>query len=81
MTKTDLEEMQERLGRSDTYPATEHGGDMDVRQQLSRDSDFQGTSAPKRKRAGEEFATANTKRHHFRDVVTPQQLAGHASWY
>ena len=35
VTTNDLEEMQDRLGRSDTYAEAERGGDDDVREQLA----------------------------------------------
>jgi hypothetical protein len=76
VTRNDLEEMQDRLARSDTYAAAERDGDENVREQLSRRGDFQATPAPDRKRGDNEHATTGKKRARNRGVVTMQQLNG-----
>jgi len=81
VTRNDLEEMQDRLARSDTYAAAERDGDESVREQLSRRGDFQGTPAQDRKRGAGEHATTNNKRARDRGTVTMQQLSGRPSRY
>ena len=82
VTKNDLEEMQDRLNRSDTYATNECGRDDDVQQQLGKGGNYTGT--PMRggsKRTADELATTNTKRTRPTGVVSKQQLGGHTTRY
>ena len=59
VTKSDLEEMQDRLGRSDTYAAAERGNDEDVKEQLARRGIYVNSKAHRRQIENAE--TVNTQ--------------------
>ena len=81
VTRTDLEEMQDRLARSDTYAPAECGRDVSVRQQLGKGGDYTGTPIRGSKRTADDIAATNAKRIRPTGAVSKQQLNGHVTRY